>query len=98
MSLSITFIAADVARHNGQQFQYMQMHSLDDMHYQSFIIGYLKIFERGMLADFDKMLANKLPQVLNDKQRKNKVRNLLQKMRRDNLVTSKDQTWYLADS
>jgi len=44
------------------------------------------------------MLANKLPQVLNDKQHKNKVRNLLQKMRRDGLVTSKDQTWYLADS
>lgn len=76
----------------------MQMRGLDDMHYQSLIMEYLKTFERGRLADFDKMLTNKLPQVLNDKQRKNKVRNLLQKMRRDGLVTSKDQTWYLADS
>ena len=91
-------IAADVAKHTEQQAEYMQMRGLDDMHYQSLIIEYLKMFERGRLADFDKMLANKLPQVLDDKQRKNKVRNLLQKMRRDGLVTSKNQTWYLADS
>lgn len=76
----------------------MQMRGLDDMHYQSLIIEYLKTFKRGRLADFDKMFADKLPQVLDDKQCKNKVRNLLQKMRRDSLVTSKNQTWYLADS
>ena len=64
-------------------------------HYQSLIIQYLKTFERGRLADFDKMLANKLPQVLDDKQRKHKVCNLLQKMRRDGLVISKNQVWYL---
>ncbi|MGM8898665.1 MULTISPECIES: RNA-binding domain-containing protein [unclassified Psychrobacter] len=91
-------IAANVAKHTEQQAEYMQMRGLDDMHYQSLIIEYLKTFERGRLADFDKMLANKLPQVLDDKQRKNKVRNLLQKMRRDGLVTSKNQTWYLKDS
>ena len=76
----------------------MQMRGLDDMHYQSLIIEYLKTFERGRLADFDKMLANKLPQVLDEKQRKHKVRNLLQKMRRDGLVISKNQVWYLAAS
>lgn len=91
-------IAADVAKHTEQQAEYMQMRGLDDMHYQSLIIEYLKTFERGRLADFDKMLANKLPQVLDDKQRKNKVRNLLQKMRRDGSVTSENQTWYLKDS
>jgi len=89
-------IAADVAKHTEQQAEYMQMRGLDDMHYQSLIIEYLKTFERGRLADFDKMLTNKLPQVLDDKQRKHKVRNLLQKMRRDGLVISKNQVWYLA--
>lgn len=68
----------------------MQMRGLDDMHYQSLIIEYLKIFELGRLTDFDKMLTNKLPQVLDDKQLKNKVRNLLQKMRRDGLVVFED--------
>ena len=91
-------IAADVAKHTEQQAEYMQMRGLDDMHYQSLIIGYLKTFERGRLADFDKMLANKLPQVLDDKQRKNKVRNLLQKMRRDGLVVSEGWSWHLPNS
>ncbi|MCG3841907.1 hypothetical protein I3249_03840 [Psychrobacter sp. Ps1] len=83
-------IAADVAKHTEQQAEYM--------HYQSLIIEYLKTFERGRLADFDKMLANKLPQVLDDKQRKNKVRNLLQKMRRDGLVVSEGWSWHLPNS
>lgn len=91
-------IAADVAKHTEQQAEYMQMRGLDDMHYQSLIVEYLKTFERGRLADFDKMLANKLPQVLNDKQRKNKVRNLLQKMRRDGLVVSEGWSWSLPNS
>ena len=91
-------IAADVAQYAEQQAEYMQMCGLDDMHYQSLIIEYLKTFERGRLADFDKMLANKLPQVLDDKQRKHKVRNLLQKMRRNGLVISEGWTWSLPNS
>lgn len=91
-------IAADVARHTEQQAEYMQMRGLDDMHYQSLIIEYLKTFERGRLVDFDKMLANKLPQVLDDKQRKNKVRNLLQKMHRNGLVVSEGWSWTFANS
>ncbi len=91
-------IGANIAKHTEQQAEYMQMRGLDDMHYQSLIIEYLKTFERGRLADFDKMLANKLPQVLNDKQRKNKVRNLLQKMRRDGLVVSEGWSWSLPNS
>lgn len=91
-------IAAEVAKHTEQQAEYMQMRGLDDMHYQSLIIEYLKTFERGKLAHFDKMLANKLPQILDDKQRKNKVRNLLQKMRREGLVVSEGRSWSLPNS
>ena len=68
------------------------------MHYQSLIIEYLKTFKRGRLNDFDKMLANKLPQVLDEKQRKTRVRNLLQKMRREGSVVSEGRSWYLPDS
>ena len=89
-------ITADVAKHTDQQAEYMQMRGLDDMHYQSLIIEYLNTFERGRLADFDKMLANKLPQILDEKQRKNRVRNLLQKMRLEGKLISENQVWCLA--
>lgn len=88
-------ITADVAKHTDQQAEYMQMRGLDDMHYQSLIIEYLNTFERGRLADFDKMLANKLPQILDEKQRKNRVRNLLQKMRLEGKLISENQVWCL---
>ena len=89
-------ITADVAKHTDQQAEYMQMRGLDDMHYQSLIIEYLNTFERGRLADIDKMLANKLPQILDEKQRKNRVRNLLQKMRLEGKLISENQVWCLA--
>lgn len=91
-------IAADVARHTEQQAEYMQMRGLDDMHYQGLIIGYLQSFQKGKLSDFEKMLDNKLPQVLAKDQRKNRVRYILQKMRKEGLVVSKDRVWYLPHS
>lgn len=91
-------ITANIAKHTDQQAEYMQMRGLDDMHYQSLIVEYLKTFERGKLSHFEKMLANKLPQVLDEKQRKTKVRNLLQKMRREGAVVSEGHSWYLPNS
>lgn len=91
-------ISANTAKHTEQKAEYMQMRGLDDRHYQDLIVEYLKTFKQGKLTDFEKMLVNKLPQVLDQDQRKNRVRNLLQKMRREGVVTSKGRAWYLTDS
>lgn len=91
-------VAANIAKHSEQQAEYMQMRGLDELHYEGLILEYLKTFKEGKLKEFDKMLINKLPQVLDQDQRKSRVRYLLQKMRKKGLVFSKDRTWYLSDS
>ena len=55
-------------------------------------------FKQAKRADFEKLLIDKLPQILDEDQRRHRVRNLLQKMRRDGLVEAKGLTWYLKKS
>lgn len=91
-------ISANVAEQTDQQAEYLEMRGLDDQHYQGLILEYLRKFKQAKRADFEKLLIDKLPQILDEDQRRHRVRNLLQKMRRDGLVEAKGLTWYLKKS
>lgn len=91
-------ISANVAEQTDLQAEYLDMRGLDDQHYQGLILQYLRKFKHAKRADFEKLLIDKLPQILDDDQRKHRVRNLLQKMRKDGLVEAKGLTWYLKKS
>jgi|GEM_PF-1529524 len=65
------------------------------------IISYLQQFGSGTKADFIKLLGDKLSDVLDEKQKINKVRNLLFSMNRHKLIKHGDGnkrtgTWVLA--
>ena len=86
-------ISAEVASQLDQQSEYIDMRGLDDLHYQNLILEYLKTFKTANRADFDKLLMDKLPKVLSDSQKYHKIKNLLQKMRRNGLIEIKELTW-----
>lgn len=91
-------VSANVAEQTDLQAEYLDMRGLDDQHYQGLILEYLRKFKHAKRADFEKLLIDKLPQILDEDQRKHRVRNLLQKMRKDGLVEAKGLTWYLKKS
>ena len=91
-------VSANVAEQTDLQAEYLDMRGLDDQHYQGLILEYLRKFKHAKRADFEKLLIDKLPQILDENQRKHRVRNLLQKMRKDGLVEAKGLTWYLKKS
>lgn len=91
-------VSANVAEQTDLQAEYLDMRGLDDQHYQGLILQYLRKFKHAKRADFEKLLIDKLPQILDEDQRKHRVRNLLQKMRKDGLVEAKGLTWYLKKS
>ncbi|WP_201569259.1 hypothetical protein [Psychrobacter sp. JCM 18900] len=45
----------------------------------------------------DDLLFDKLPDVLSEQQKKAKVRNLLQSLRKENKITAEGKTWMLTD-
>lgn len=74
-------ISASVAESLGQKAQYIKNKGFDDAYYKQLIIDYLKKWEKGKKADFDKLLIDKLPDSMTEKQKKDKVRNLLAALR-----------------
>jgi hypothetical protein len=59
---------------------------LDDQHYQQLVVGYLRKYKRAKRADFDDLLMGKLAAVLTPEQKTNKVKNLLQAMKRAKII------------
>lgn len=74
-------ISASVAESLDQKAQYIKKKGFDDSYYKKLIIDYLKTWEKGQKSDFDNLLLDKLPDSLNEKQKKVKVRNLLAALR-----------------
>lgn len=81
--------------------QYIRQRGFDDEHYKKMILEYLRKYGSATRKDVDELLLSKLPDVLNEKQKQNKVMNILSDLRRQGQVKnvgSKTQSkWMLCD-
>lgn len=82
------FVAAYVAAAVGDAAQYTRNKGLDKAFYKGLVISHLKSFGPTRRKDFERLLLPKLPEVLNDPQKANQVRNLLQEMAKENVIVS----------
>ena len=96
------FISAKVADAVGQKAKYIHNRGLGDSYYQQLVIDYLKKYGQATRSDLDDLLLAKLPDVLVGQQRANKVKNLVQGMRRAQLIELRGKRpklfWHLADA
>lgn len=89
-------ISASIAKATGQQSIYIRNRGIDDEYCRKIIIDYLKKFTVGTRADFEAVLLDKLPEVLTEKQRKDKVKNNLQALKAKGVITlNQDKKWIL---
>lgn len=80
------FISAKVAEWTGQRARYIRNRGLDDSYYRKLVTDYLQKYGQASRKDIDELLLSKLPEILDAAQKTHKVRNLLQAMRRDELI------------
>ena len=66
---------------NELKAQYIKNRGLDDKHYKKLIIEYLKKFGKSPRKNIETLLRDKLPDILTETQKKNKVTNLLSALR-----------------
>ena len=90
------FISAHVAKHADEKVQYMKNKGLDDDYYKEFICNYLKKFKQAKRADIDKIILDKLPSILDENQKKNKVKNLLQSLRNIGVICVDGKIWKMS--
>jgi ATP-dependent DNA helicase RecG len=73
-------ISAVVAEKTGQKEDYILSKGIDDEYCKKLILEYIKKFGNAKRARIEKLMLNKLPDVLSIEQKKHKVKNLLQAM------------------
>jgi ATP-dependent DNA helicase RecG len=90
-------ISAQVADHSGERAQYIRNRALDDQHYKQLIVEYLEKFGTARRADINKLLLDKLPDVLDTTQKDNKVKNLLQALKQKGLIKPQGKSWQMSN-
>jgi len=89
-------ISSKVAKQTGQKDDYMKLRGIDDDYCKKIIVDYLKRFGTGKRADFEAVILDKLSDTLDIDQKKNKVRNNLQTLRKDGIIENIGNTWKMS--
>ena len=80
------FVSAKVAALTEQKATYIRNRGLDDDYYQQLVLGYLDKYKQALRSDLDDLLTPKLPDVLDAAQKRHKIKNLLQALRRQGRI------------
>lgn len=74
------YVSASVAKATGREVEYVLDSGLEDNHYKTLVLKLIQEFGSATPQQINKLLLPKLPAVLDEKQKKAKVRNLIQTM------------------
>lgn len=78
-----------------QKAEYIKNKGLSDKYYKDLILEFLKKYNSGKRSDFQKLLLNKLSDVLSEKQKQDKIKNLLQTLKLEGKILPKGKNWKL---
>jgi ATP-dependent DNA helicase RecG len=97
------YVSAKVAEIIDEKAQYIKNRGQNDQYYKQMIIDYLKQWGKGSKKDFIELLGDKLPAILNEKQKDDKIRNMLSLLRREECIQNispnrRSAIWELTES
>lgn len=76
------FISSNVAQLTWQRSDYIKLRGFTDKHCKQMILDYLTTYTIASKQDIDKLVLDKLPDILDENQKKNKVKNIVYAMSR----------------
>ncbi len=74
------FVAAKIAAVTGDKAIYIKNRAFDKEHYKKMIIAFIKEYGTASRQDINNLIIDKLSDALNEKQKRNKITNLLSEM------------------
>ena len=89
-------ISSKVAGKTEQEVDYMKMKGIDDDYYKEMILSYLRKFSTGRKSDFEAILLDKLPSVLDEQQKKDRIKNILQSLRMSGEIETEGRSWRMS--
>ncbi len=92
-------VSAKIAAATDKKAAYIRMRTQDDAHYAKLLLDYLAQYKKASRAEIDVLLKDKLSELLNEKQKDNKIRNLITSLREkgkiQNIGNRKTPQWVL---
>ncbi|MDA3843013.1 MAG: putative DNA binding domain-containing protein [Candidatus Kapabacteria bacterium] len=97
------YISAKVAGRTDQMTDYVRMRGFKDVHYKKMILEFIDKKGSATKQDIEKLILDLLPEILDEKQRQNKLRNLVYAMSKKdktiiNLGTVRNAKWIKSSS
>jgi len=93
-------VSAAVADVAAKRAEYIRTRPQSDVFYARLITDYLETFKQATRSDIDSLLMTKLSDVLDDKQKRSKIGNLLTKLRKQGIIantgTPQAPVWQIA--
>ncbi len=90
------FVSSHIAKITDSKADYIKNKGFDNQYYRDMIIGYITKFRSASREDIEKLIIEKLPNILSDKQKKDKVKNMLQSLKSSNIIDlTTDKRWIL---
>lgn len=86
-------ISSAVAKITNDKATYIRKRGIDDEYCKKMILDYLLEFKEGKKEDFEKILLDKLPEVLDISQKKNKIKNILQSLKNQHKIRVEGKFW-----
>lgn len=92
------YVSKMVAKASHREAEYTKMRGMDDKYYRDLIMEALKVKNDLDREDFKRLLLKKLPEIMTDKQKENKITNLLRYLRtRGMIYADKQNKWHLTE-
>lgn len=92
LSMSI----AGNSKHVGLKTSYIKNKSFDDNYFRKLIVDYISTFHKASRKEIDELLCNKLSEALTERQKFDKITNLLSSLKRQKkIVVDKNRNWVL---
>ncbi|HRX28867.1 MAG TPA: putative DNA binding domain-containing protein [Saprospiraceae bacterium] len=85
-------ISSSVATATGQKADYIKQRGFKDTHYKQMILDFITEYGSASKNDIDKLLLDILPKILDEKQKANKVRNIVYAMSRKDKTIENEGT------
>lgn len=89
-------ISASIAAITGDKADYMKQKGIDDAYCQKIILDYLKQFGKAKRTELEDILLDKLPDVLDIQQKRDKVKNNLQTLKKQGIIAPDGKTWKMS--
>ena len=94
-NLFLSFKVVNESKHVGLKTTYIKNKSFDDAYYKGLIFNYVGKFKKVSRKEIEELLKDKLPLILTERQKYDKITNLLASLRKENKLKVEGRKWIL---